>query len=167
MKFKGVEIDGKLPAFVSLMKQEKFTIIQQTPDVAVMNGVFNGRDAYLYIYTTSTSHNVYYVAVVFEDSGKDWSNIWTLYSTYKDRLQTKYGLPTNQIEENRCSYSQDDPLFAIEHDQAEYKTVYEGQGGSVVVSIINLRYPLGVQVSLGYIDAQNFAQNEAEVLEDL
>ena len=167
MKFKGIEIDGTLPAFVSAMKQQKFNLIQQDADVAVMRGVFNGRKAYLYIYTTASSHKVYSAVVMFEESGDEWSTIWNLYSTYKDRLQTKYGFPTNQIEENRCSYSQDDPLFSIKQDKAEYKTIYEGDGGNVFVAIVNLSYPLGVQVSIGYLDAKNFALNEAEVIEDL
>ena len=167
MKFKGIELDGSLPAFVSAMRQQKFTLTQQDADVAIMQGVFNGRKSHIYIYTTTSSHKVYYVAVVFDDSGEEWSSIWNLYSTYKDRLQTKYGFYTKQVEENRCSYSQDDPLYSIRHDQAEYKTVYEGEGGNVMVAIINMSYPIGVQVSLGYLDSQNYALNEAEVIEDL
>jgi hypothetical protein len=51
-------------------------------------------------------------------------------------------------------------------DKAEYKTCYEGNGGKVLVSIMNLPI-FGVQVCLAYLDEQNGNLNEQESIEDL
>lgn len=167
MKFKGIEIDGKLNSFVTALQQQKFSVVEQSDDAAVLSGVFNGQDAIVYAYASAKSHIVCQVVVVFIHSGNQWSTIWNDYTTYKERLQLKYGEPTESIEENRCSYSQDDPLFAIRMDQAEYWTFYKADYGHVMLSLKKLQYPLDVHVCITYIDDENWVLNEHEVLEDL
>ena len=166
MKFKGVEIDGKVRTFVAALEKQNLKTVTVTEETAILTGMFNGQDSYIYVYATPTSHTVYQVVVVFTVSGIEWSQIWNFYTTYKERLRKKYGEPYNQIEENRCSYSQDDPLFALRQDQAEYKTMFNGEGGSVGVGIIHIPV-LGDQVCLHYLDAQNNDLNENEILKDL
>ena len=166
LKFKGVEIDGKINTMVSALQKQNFKIASQTDEIAALTGMFNGQDSYVYVYTTPISHTVYQVVVMFTSSGSEWSQIWNLYTTYKERLQKKYGEPYLQIEENRCSYCQDDPRYALKTDKAEYRTMYNGDGGGVGVGIIHLPI-LGEQVCLHYLDFENRELNESEVLEEL
>ena len=167
LKFKGVEIDGQLGPFVAALQQQKYTVIEQSADMAILAGTFNGQDALVGVYTSAGSRMVYQVLVIFSTQLEEWSKIWASYTTYKERLQKKYGEPITCIEENRCSYSQDDPLFAIEQDQAEYKTLFKAEHGTVGLAIVKLPYPMNVQVTMIYVDEKNAALNESEVLEDL
>ena len=167
MKFKGIEMDGQLGPFVAALQQQKFSVEEQSDDVAMLSGIFNGQEAYVYAYASARSHTVYQVAVVFVHSGKEWSTIWNSYTTYQERLEKKYGEPTDYIEENRCSFSQNDPLFSLRTDQAEYWTLYKADYGSILLSIKNLSFPFDVHVCITYVDAANWGLNENEVLEDL
>ena len=167
LKFKGVEIDGQLRPFVAALQQQKYTVIEQSADLAILAGTFNGQDAIIGVYTSVASRTVYQVAVMFSTQLEEWSHIWASYTTCKERLQKKYGEPITCVEENRCSYSQDDPLFAIEQDQAEYKTLFKAEHGTVGLAIVKLPSPMNVQVTMIYVDEKNMALNESEVLEDL
>ena len=166
MKFKGVEINGKLQPFVAALVKQNFKQMQIDKETAVLVGTFNGQETMVCVYTTPSSYTVYQVGVIFTTDLEEWSKIWNLYTTYKTRLETKYGAPTEVVEENHY-YTKDDPLWAVKRDKAEYKTKYETENGNVGVSINKFPYPLDVQVCLFYVDKQNYELNEQEALEDL
>ncbi len=167
MKFKGVEIDGQLPVVVKQLEKQGFITTSAYKEYTILSGTFNGQDARVYVYESAKSRTVYQVVVVFAHSGAQWSTIWNDYIAYKERLQLKYGKPVESIEANRCSYSRDDPMFALRMDQAEYETMYKTDNGNIRLSIKKLPYPMDVHVCIAYIDGENWVLNEHEVLEDL
>lgn len=166
MKFKGVEITGKLPEVVKQLTDKGYTKVSQDKDYVAMYGSFTGQNVVLGVYATPISKTVSRIAVIYPEGGDSWTILSNQYEGLKERLTNKYGEPSEVIEKFEYPYSPTShPLMAFELEKATYKTRFLTDNGGVTLSIIH--YQMTTAVCLLYWDKENEDIMTAELEDEL
>ena len=166
MKFKGVEITGKLPDIVKQLTDKGYTKVSQDKDYVAMYGSFTGQNVVLGVYATPISKTVSRIAVLYPEGGDSWTILSNQYEGLKERLTNKYGEPSEVLEKFEYPYSPTShPLLAFELEKATYRTRFLTENGGVTLSIIH--YQMTTAVCLLYWDKENEDKMTAEMEDEL
>ena len=166
MKFKGIEITGKLPDIVKQLTDKGYTKVSQDKDYVAMYGSFTGQNVVLAVYATPISKTVSRIAVIYPEGGDSWTILSNQYEGLKERLTNKYGEPSEVLEKFESPYSPTSlPLMAFELEKATYKTRFRTENGGVTLSIIH--YQTTTAVCLVYWDKENEDKMTAELEDEL
>lgn len=166
MKFKGIEIDGKLPVVVKQLEEKGYVKVSEDKEYVALYGTFTGQNAVIGVYATPISKTVSRIAVIYPESGESWMILSGQYEGLKDRLTNKYGEPSEVIENFEYPYSPTEyPLQAFQLEKATYKTRFITENGGVTLSIIH--YQMTTAVCLIYWDKTNEDKLSAEMEDEL
>ena len=174
IKFKGVLLGGSLDVFLSEMKKQGFSYVEQKSqeDCIILSGAFAGySDCKLFVFYSLPYKIVANVAVNFPDQIK-WDHLYSQYSKLKILLTEKYGSPSSCIEEfdsSREISSNYEKMFYLEQDRCNFETVYFVEGGYIKLLISHLNFE-GIHhsyVSLIYVDFETYSNKEKKAIDDL
>lgn len=166
MKFKGIEIDGKLPIVVKQLEEKGYTKVSEDQEYVALYGTFTGQNVIIGVYATPISRTVNRIAVIYLENGDSWTILSGQYEGLKERLTNKYGEPSEVIEKFEYPYSPtESPLLAFGTDKATYKTRFITDNGGVTLSIIH--YQMTTVVCLLYWDKANEDKLTAEMEDEL
>ena len=170
MTFKGVPIDGTLDAYVKNMQKAGFTYLGKDDGIAILSGDFAGfRNCKVGVVTLKSLDLVNRISVLFDTQDK-WADVFGVYSQLKEMLSTKYGEPSQCIEEFQ-GYTQphDDNsrMHELNMDRCVYSTVFSVDTGDIELEIINQGFGHGAAVRLSYWDKINTASVQQKAMDDL
>lgn len=170
MTFKGVPIDGTLDAYVKNMQKAGFTYLGKEDGIAILSGDFAGfRDCKVGVITLKSLDLVNRISVLFSTQDK-WADVFGVYSQLKEMLSTKYGEPSQCVEEFQ-GYTQprDDnsKMHELNMDRCVYSTVFSVDVGDIELEIINQGFGHGAAVRLSYWDKINTASVQQKAMDDL
>ena len=136
IKFKGLEIDGRLRDFVNELKNmgfKKSTFLENLNiNETCMDGEFTKEKVSIHIKTSKESGVVFEVTIYFPDF-----TIKSLYGKYKALYTKKYGRPSSS-KETLNGYCRDDSDLvyeAFEKGTAVYRTSYKTEHGTINLGI--------------------------------
>lgn len=168
LEFKGIPLDGKLSDFVTQLEKEGFTFKEYARDyVAIMEGVFAGDYATIYILATPKSKTVWKAAVNYSEK-ESWTSLKSDYWDMIELYTKKYGKPENHYEFFSKPYYEGDgfELLALKKEKCHYISFYKLPLGTAVVEISQYGY-----IQIGYEDSINYQlkkqEEESEVLDDI
>ncbi len=170
MTFKGVPIDGSLDAYVKSMQKAGFTYLGKDDGIAILTGDFAGfRNCKVGVVTLKSLDLVNRISVLFDSQDK-WADVYSVYSQLKEMLSTKYGEPSQCVEEFQ-GYTQprDDnaKMHELNMDRCVYSTVFSVNTGDIELEIINQGFGNGAAVRLSYWDKINTASVQQKAMDDL
>ena len=169
LTFKGIPIDGTLSHFSSQLVKKGFTKMYSEDGQAIFQGDFAGyKDCMVVVSTLDQEDLVYMVAVAFP-SKDQWALLESNYSSLKDMLTTKYGEPSEVIEEFQSRIQPDndrDKLYELKFDRCTYKTIFETEKGRIGITISH-ESVMKCFVVLGYVDGINGARAHDGAMDDL
>ncbi len=167
LKFKGIPIDGNYKEFAQKLVQKDFKQIESSNDGIVLKGNFMATPGVMVlVYPDPTSKAVSAVSAMIE-AGDNWPTIESKYidvvSTYKE----KYGEPTEHVEEFAADvYSSDSwRLSRLRDGQCNYKTLWEVEGGRIVISLAYFQFDY--YVICAYVDEQNVKALRQTIIDDI
>ena len=117
---------------------------------------------------SSESDLIYSVSVLFPTMDK-WSDLETNYSSIKRMLTTKYGDPTECVEQFHSFYQPTDDnmkMYELSMDRCEYRAVFKPKGGVISLSLV-YQPILGASVILNYMDETNANAILSNAMDDL
>ena len=166
MEFKGIPLDGPLPAFVQKMKKQGYKTIYTQNNAVVMEGVFIGKNVNVIILATSKSNIVWKVGVNFEESNS-WYSLKSDYFKIKESYIKKYGKPLDTFEHFYDPYYEGDgyELQALKKEKCTYTTYFETPGGMIFVGMdsigsIAILYEDGINVNIASKEKENTVMDE-------
>ena len=164
MMFRSLPIDGDLKTAVKEVKKWGF-MGMKIKNMAVLMGTLEGEDVMITLMATPKSNTLFSVSVIYEGV-ETWNEQMIMYEKIKSSIATKYGEPTDIINEWESPYSiNNNPVQAFREDKVKYGVVYTADAGSVAVNIIYADGKVCTMVT--YIDEQNIALFEAEGGKDM
>ena len=164
MMFRSLPIDGDLKTAVKEVKKWGF-MGMKIKNMAVLMGTLEGEDVMITLMATPKSNTLFSVSVIYEGV-ETWNEQMIMYEKIKSSIATKYGEPTDIINEWEAPYSiNNNPVQAFREDKVKYGVVYTADAGSVAVNIIYADGKVCTMVT--YIDEQNIALFEAEGGKDM
>lgn len=158
LEFKNIPIDGKLSDFVSKLEKEGFVFKKYARDyVAVMEGVFAGNYATIYILATPESKIVWKVTAGYNEK-ESWNSLKSDYLEIRSLYTTKYGAPEHFEFFSKPYYEGDGyELQALRKEKCTYASFYSLPLGTVVVEITQF-----CKVQVGYEDKSNYEIKKKE-----
>ena len=169
LTFKGVPIDGTLKKFVRKMKAAGFTYENGKKGSVTLQGDFAGyKDCSIYVSALQNKDLVCSIGVLFP-TFPDWESLERHYHKLKEKLTTKYGEPTETVEEFQdpdAAKDDDSKLLELKNNHCKYRTFFETEKGDLVLEIIADNYKNG-RILLYYYDKINSLEVEAAAMEDL
>ena len=167
LKFKGIPIDGEYKAFAQKLVQKGFRQVESTADGIVLTGNFMATPGVMVlVYPDPTSKKVSTVSAMIE-ARDNWPTIEGKYYDIVDTYKEKYGEPTQHVEEFTVDVHNDDFFRknALHDGQCNYKTLWEIEGGRIVLSLayFQLRY----YVICSYVDEQNVKALRQTIIDDI
>ena len=164
MMFRSLPIDVDLKTAVKEVKKWGF-MGMKIKNMAVLMGTLEGEDVMITLMATPKSNTLFSVSVIYEGV-ETWNEQMIMYEKIKSSIATKYGEPTDIINEWESPYSiNNNPVQAFREDKVKYGVVYTADAGSVAVNIIYADGKVCTMVT--YIDEQNIALFEAEGGKDM
>ena len=163
LTFRGIEIDGPLPAFVQHLNKLGYVVIEERENDCLLKGVFSGvDDCVIYVLTTPNSHIVCQVAV-FLPATDSWAVLKSSYLEYRDLLISKYGTPSVDRKSFISPYYEGDgyEMQALSNDKCKYLIRIHADLGNVSLMINSKDYKRG-NLLISYEDAQNAEIKEQE-----
>ena len=150
LKFRGIPIEGKTPEFVSKLCDQGFSVQVSDDKFALLYGTFTGRNARIFVSSTTVSHSVYRLLVQF-DKVSTWHELVTLYDYYVSQYIRKYGTPQQQVGQFLAPYASGDgrELQALHDGKAVFGTRFVSDLGTVSIIIDKT----SDAVSISYEDA--------------
>lgn len=169
LTFKGVPIDGTLTHFSTQLVKKGFTKMYNENGQALFQGDFAGyKDCLAMVSTLDQKDLVYMVSVAFP-SLDQWALLESNYSQLKEMLTTKYGKPSEVIEEfqSRILPQNDrDKLYELKLDRCTYKTTFETEKGRIALALAHEKMSKCFVV-LCYVDGINGALAHDAAMDDL
>ena len=169
LTFKGVPIDGTLNQFVANMKAKGFTGAINKDGTAVLEGDFAGyKGCYVIVSTLKNKDLVRTIGVLFPEC-PNWNTLEGNYLKLKEMLTTKYGEPTEVVEEFQHPRSANDDrskLHELKMDRCIYNSLWKTDKGNLVLKLVTGDYN-SCHVLLGYYDKINGLEVEAAAMDDL
>ena len=183
MSFRGVPLDGSLEDCMNALEEKGFhrvtdwdlrnvlgslfgedeqpqSIKKYLPDR--MKGTFTNQDVTLYLHTTQQSKNVYAITVTYERQSY-WSELKAQYDNLKALLVKKYGEPTKVTETfSEGNVSDSEALYELRGDRCTWESLFESKKGEVILYLSKEQC-----LCVKYIDRQNNALNEQEIIDEL
>lgn len=166
MTFKGIPIDGTLSSFVQKIETEGFSLDEAKDNIAIMNGIFAGENAELFIVSSPKTNTVWKVSVFFPKK-TSWYSLKSDYKKYVAAMTEKYGNPSEHFEFFSNPYYEGDgyELQALRHDKCHYISFYETDNGNIAVEInsnerINICYEDKNNVLINRREKNNVIQND-------
>lgn len=168
-KFMGIPMDCDAETFAKKLEKEKgLERYQNHSDRKILTGTFSGYNDCVIIVSGEGNRNVHSVGVILPH-GESWSLVKSQYNTLKTRLMTKYGDPSNCIEEFRqYEPSLDNLRFDdVKNGNAIFHTEFmTSDGGKIDLSINSVEFGSGY-IQLIYIDIENAKIENDNLLDDL
>ncbi|MCM1078483.1 MAG: hypothetical protein NC344_00160 [Bacteroidales bacterium] len=169
LKFKGIPIDGTLNSFVAKLRQKGCIPLKSGDGVALLKGDFAGyKDCTIGAVAIKNKDLVCKVAVVFP-SHDTWGKLENNYMSLKSMLTSKYGEPSDCVEEFQ-SYSQpkDDnsKMYELQFDRCKYYTVFRTGNGAIQLEISH-QSVTECYVMLSYYDALNQQVVVSDAMDDI
>ncbi|WP_319415203.1 hypothetical protein [Marispirochaeta aestuarii] len=169
LSFKGVPIDGTLNEYVTIMRENNFTLIEMNDGLALLEGDFAAyKDCIIAVATLDQMDLVSKITVIFPKSRK-WSSLSSNYYNLKELLIEKYGEPSEIVEKfDTHSEPKDDnsKMHEVGMDRCKYYTCFELENGTIQLSIENDGF-LSSFVMLSYFDKINSDVIRQEAIDDL
>lgn len=169
LTFKGIQIDGTLNQFVSNMKSAGFFSAGQKDGTVVLKGDFAGyKGCYIIVSTLRNKDLVSRIVVMFPECS-NWSILDGNYSKLKEMLTTKYGEPSESVEEFQNSYAgrnDDFKMHELKMDRCHYQTIFQTDKGYILLRLMHDNYGK-CYVLLAYYDKINGLEVEAAAMNDL
>jgi len=158
MKFRDIEIDGKLNEFVSKMKGLGYTFIENYKNTAIMEGNFIGKECRIFILSTPKTKTVWKVAV-FLPKESSWRSLKSEYNSVKEQITQKYGKPTKSFNFFSSPYYEGDgyELQAIKNEKCTYYSYWNSENGA-----ITLKISTDCEIIIGYEDDTNSELDDTE-----
>ena len=151
------------------MKAAGFTGGIRDNGTAILKGDFAGyKECYIYVSTLQKKDLVSSIGVMFPEYSS-WSTLVGHYNKLKEMLTTKYGEPSEVIEEfQHPNFADDDSskLYELKSDRFHYSSRFDTEKGALVLRLITDDYN-DCHVFLGYYDKINSLEVEAAAMEDL
>lgn len=168
LTFKGVPICGSLKEFSNKMVAKGLTLVGSTKEGVVFSGSFTTYSRCSIVATVVPPSNEVTNVLVMFPNNDEWSDLESNYFSIKSMLQEKYGDSKECVEEFEGSVPKDDysKMLAVRLDKLKCQTIYEVEGGSIVLMITKGSAGEPVVV-LNYHDGVNDEQNRKRALEDL
>lgn len=167
LKFKGIPIDGDYKTFAQKLVQKGFKQVESTADGIVLTGNFMATSGVMVlVYPDPTSKKVSTVSAMIE-TGDNWPTIEGKYYDVVDIYKEKYGEPTQHVEEFTVNVHNDDFFRknALHEGQCNYKTLWETEGGRIVLSLAY--FQLKYYVICAYVDEQNVKALRQTIIDDI
>lgn len=168
IEFKGIPLDGQLSDFVSKLQKQGFTFNKYLRDyVVIMEGVFAGKYATIYVLATPKSKIVWKVSANYDEK-ESWSSLKSDYSDMKELYTKKYGDPNEHFEFFSKPYYEGDgyELQALKKEKCTYISFYNIPFGNISVEITKF-----CKIQLSYEDEFNYKlkekEEESSVLNDI
>lgn len=170
LSFKGVPIDGTLSEYVSKMKSNGFSLLENKKGVAILMGDFAGyKDCMVMVSTLDQNDLVYNINVQFPKRDT-WSTLSGNYFDLKKMLTEKYGVPSVVVEKfNSTNYQTKDDVSKMHDvgmDRCKYYSIWQTEKGKIQLSIDHDGL-IKKFVSLGYFDKINSEKIKAKAIDDL
>jgi hypothetical protein len=167
LKFKGISIDGDYKVFSQKLIQKGFKQIEVSADGIVLVGNFMATpEVMVVVYPDPTSKIVTMVSAMIE-AGDNWAKIESKYYDVINTYKQKYGEPTEHIEEFTTKVYDSDPmrLMALQNGQCNYKTLWETEGGRIVISptYVNFNH----YIVCAYVDELNAKALRQTIIDDI
>ena len=167
LKFKGIPIDGEYKAFSQKLVQKGFKQVEASADGIILVGNFMATpEVLVVVYPDPTSKAVSMVSAMIE-AGDNWAEIESGYYDVINTYKQKYGEPTEHIEEFTTKVYDSDPmrLMALQNGQCNYKTLWETEGGRIVISptYVNFNH----YIVCAYVDEQNAKALRQTIIDDI
>lgn len=167
LTFKGVPIDGTLDNFVLKMKQSGFTHTTTKDGVAILRGDFASYKSCMVGVSTLTTKDLVSKIIVLFPELDDWSSLSGNYFDLKEMLTSKYGKPSDCIENfNRTPRDDNDRMYEVKLDRCKYLTSYETAKGTIQLAIAHNDVSRCF-VKLAYFDKINGETVKKQALDDL
>ena len=167
LKFKGIPIDGDYKAFSQKLIQKGFKQIEVSADgIALVGNFMATPEVIVLIYPDPSSKVVTMVSAMIE-AGDNWVQIEKKYFDIIDTYKEKYGEPTEHIEEFTTKVYDSDSwrLMALQNGQCNYKTLWETEGGRIVISPTYFKY--NYYIVCAYVDEQNVKALRQTIIDDI
>lgn len=169
MKFMGMKMGGDFSTFVNKLKQKGFKedYTNSNKKATLLMGKFAGYDDCMLMVYPNSENNVYLVGVVFPFQ-ESWSNLYSNYISIKNMLITKYGKPTECVEEFDTLYEPSDDkdrMYQTKMERCKYKTSFDFHEGKIIENISVAE--MDCYVSLLYADEIGYKVNNESAIDDL
>ena len=167
LKFKGIPIDGEYQTFAKQLVQKGFKQIESSPDGIILTGNFMATpEVMVVVYPDPTSKAVSAVTA-FVEAGDNWSAIEGKYYDVVDIYTEKYGKPAEHVEAFTTAVHNNDILQknALQSGQCNYKSLWEAEGGHIVISLLYFQYKY--YVVCAYVDEQNGKALHQTIIDDI
>lgn len=167
LKFKGIPIDGNYKEFAQKLVQKGFKMVESSQDGILLTGNFMATPSVMVlVYPDPTSKNVSTVSAMIE-AGDNWPTIESKYYDVVSIYKEKYGEPSQHVEEFTTEVHNDDYFKknALRYDQCDYKSLWEIDGGRIVLSLAY--FQLNYYVVCAYVDEQNVKALHQTIIDDI
>lgn len=166
LKFKGIPVDGNYKVFAEKLIQKGFKQIEASDDVIALTGNFMAEPSVtVVVYPDPASKLVTRVAALI-DAGDRWTSIERKYYDVIGAYKEKYGTPNEHREEFPDEvYDDSIRLHRLEQDRCYYHSIWETEGGRIVVYLVY--YRLNYYVVCSYTDEQNQKVLRQTILNDI
>ncbi len=167
LSFKGIPIEGSMSSFCKKLEAKGFTKIGSDGNMTVLDGIFTGKSATVYLIATSDGKDVNSVAVTLPDSDS-WKTLVEIYDYYKSLYIEKYGQPSVHKEYNPSgNLSNTLAMNQIDEGKVEYGSLWEAPGGLIVMTIERGSRSLRGLVMIKYEDSQNNEKERQKIIDDI
>lgn len=167
LKFKGIPIDGNYKEFAQKLIQKDFRQIEASNDGIVLKGNFMATPGVMVIVYPEPSSKVVSVVSAMIEAGEKWPAIEGKYNDVVDTYKEKYGDPTYHIEEFTADVFNNDSmrLSRLKDGQCDYKSLWDVEGGRIVISLTYLQFNYYVMCS--YLNEQNVKALRQTIIDDI
>jgi len=171
LQFKGIPIAGSISAFCQKLQAKGFTQLRSTEkNIRIFTGDFTGRKSTVGVIATDDGKNVFGVTVLFDET-ESWNTLVSTYDHYKELYTTKYGHPSECIENNpglKSRHVSNTSLMSeVYQGRVTWASLYEVEGGSIQLSIEKGSGVYTGFVMIKYQDSQNIEQKRKNELDDI
>lgn len=159
MMYRTLSLDGNLKTAMKEVKKWGFMGMKYK-NVAALVGTLDGEEVMITLMATPKTNTLFSVAVIYEGSDQ-WNELLSKYKTVNTFITTKYGEPSEVINQWESPYSlENSPIEAFKNGKAQYGTIYTTPEGKVSVNIICAGGKMSTMVT--YIDEKNAVLFEQE-----
>ena len=167
LSFKGIPMDGDYKAFAQKLVQKGLKVETTTSEFVGLSGRFmHYLDVMVFVYPNPTDKFVSSVVAAI-DAGKSWASVEDQYNLVVATYQSKYGQPSEHIEEFTEDVYDSDTwrLMRLRENRCNYYSKWELDEGTI---LIQLAYSEPVYYVLCfYYDKQNQVDRLKEILEEI
>ena len=156
LSFEGMSLEGEYDTFTRIMRRNGFRFATRDHQEPFMRGKVLGEQADVTILVTPKTYQVYMLMVSYPQR-TGWETLKNQYDSVKMKLFARYGAPEASVEQFASPLAENNPLAALEHDNATFVSNYRVPGGEIILTLSK-----DARVQLYYMDAAGMELANAE-----